>query len=71
MLIIDVYGEVVLIIELKVRQETLLDLFIAAQECIPAGNGEGLADFQDYRGADDLRIRRHHQAIIPSYKFDY
>ena len=25
---------------------------------------------QDYRGLDGNRIRRHHQAIIPSYKFD-
>ena len=26
--------------------------------------------FQDYRDFDDNRITRHHQAIIPSYKFD-
>ena len=49
---------------------TLIDLFIAAQECIPAGNGVGPPFLEDYRGADDLRITRHHQAIIPSYKFD-
>ena len=26
--------------------------------------------FRDYRGFDDNRITRHHQAIIPSYTFD-
>ena len=56
--------------ELKVRQETLLDLFIAAQDCIPAGNGNGLPNVENTdRAVDGLRITRHHQAIIPSYKF--
>ena len=53
------------------RQETLLDLFIAAQDCIPAGNGNGLPNVENTeRAVDRLRIPRHHQAIIPSYKFD-
>ena len=35
--------------------------------CLQVGNGDGLPSFQDYRSTD--RITRHHQAIIPSYKF--
>ena len=34
-------------------------------------NGYGLPTFEDYKFKDnDERIHRHHQAIIPTYKFD-
>ena len=42
----------------------------AAQSCIQGRSGGVLPPFQDYRGFDDNRITRHHQAIIPSYKID-
>ena len=44
----------------------------AAQTCLQTGSGNGLPNFQDYKGTgeDDIRITRRHQAIIPSYKFD-
>ena len=51
---------------------TTIYFLIAAEDCIQAGNGNGLPDFQDYRGGgiENNRIPLHHQAIIPSYKFD-
>ena len=51
-----------------------MSVFIAAQaqQCILAGNGDGLPEFENYRSQSgrDNKIIRHHQAIIPSYKFD-
>ena len=45
----------------------------AAQACIRGRSGGGLPVVRNYRdneGTDNKRIPRHHQAIIPSYKFD-
>ncbi len=43
-----------------------------AQTCPRTGAGNGLPIFQDYRGGgvEKNKITLHHQAIIPSYKFD-
>ena len=39
-------------------------------QCLQTGNGRGPPQLRDYRDIDnDNRIFRHHQAIIPSYKF--
>ena len=43
---------------------------IFAVQCLQTGNGIDLPQLREYRGAEnDNRIFRHHQAIIPSYKF--
>ena len=41
----------------------------AGQSCLNVGNGNGLPNFGDHGNDDVTRIRLHHQAIIPSYKF--
>ena len=47
-------------------------LFAAEEVCLKTGNENGLPSFMDYRGGgvEGNRIKRRHQAIIPSYKFD-
>ena len=41
-----------------------------AQQRLQRGIQQGNAVFQDYENDKDDRIKRFHQAIIPSYKFE-
>ena len=40
-----------------------------SDQCLQAGNGQGLPSFQNYGNTLGDRINHYHQAIIPTYEF--